>query len=129
MLDAKLLANKGVKRLKSTLDTVELLSSRIVCVRNGRYITEVTMRNGENTRKFRTSRPTRWGRHAPSREEAITDLLFVCLAHPDGNFSYGPPTKTFWGDFLGWPSYDLTWHKMAYEKMNRKEFCELLLTA
>lgn len=126
MLDTKLLANKGVKRLKATLDAVEMLSCEIVCARSGRYISEAQLKNGDTVMKFRTSRPVSWGRHVPTREEVITDLLFCALDRPDGRFSYGAATSTFWNKFLGWEAYDLPFHKLAYDKMNRKQFCELI---
>lgn len=125
-MSANLLANKGVKRLKHTLDTVTIDDARVVATVGDRYVCEVTLKKEGNLAKFRVTRPIRWGRHTPSREEALADLTYLALANPDGKFAYGAATSTFWSDFLGWPAYDLLWHKGARDKMNRKQFCDIM---
>lgn len=125
-MSANLLANKGVKRLKHTLDAVTMDDARIVATVGNRLVCEVDLTRDGKTSKFRVTRPVSWGRHTPSREEALADLTYLALNNPEGKFAHGPATSTFWQDFLEWPAYDLLWHKNARDKMNRKQFCDIM---
>lgn len=58
-MSANLLANKGVKRLKHTLDTVTIDDARVVATVGDRYICEVTLKKEGNLAKFRVTRPIR----------------------------------------------------------------------